>query len=274
MTRKLGVLAALWGAVGCSQNLDLDPPEADGGRVDAARGPTDGGLTDGRLPDAAAVDFRVDGGRDDAALPGCEDGDGDGRGDGCPAGPDCDDGDPRVYDGAEERCDGVDNDCDGQADERWHALGDRCEVGLGACASLEDEELFVGPTLGVTLPLFERNQGPREQAEAQVSIAAAQRDVLSARVESEQQTARRRVTEAEGLREQLVADPLEEARATLRAVEAGYLAGQLDLPDTVLLQREVLDGEAACLALLRQIAAARLDLMLATEDPALLGGAR
>ncbi|MCB9759092.1 MAG: TolC family protein [Alphaproteobacteria bacterium] len=161
-----------------------------------------------------------------------------------------------------------------EAELRRQRAASLAPLSLGAFASLEDEELFIGPTLGVTLPIFERNQGPREQAEAQVSIAAAQRDVLSARVESEQQTARRRVTEAEGLREQLVADPLEEARATLRAVEAGYLAGQLDLPDTVLLQREVLDGEAACLALLRQIAAARLDLMLATEDPALLGGAR
>ncbi|MCA9615893.1 MAG: putative metal-binding motif-containing protein, partial [Myxococcales bacterium] len=64
---------------------------------------------------------RSDGGTE----PGCVDRDGDGRGEGCSAGPDCNDDDPTQH--ADERCDGVDNDCDGIADEG----------ALGACGDCD-----------------------------------------------------------------------------------------------------------------------------------------
>ncbi|MCB9780516.1 MAG: putative metal-binding motif-containing protein [Alphaproteobacteria bacterium] len=41
----------------------------------------------------------------------------DADGDGSPAGEDCDDDDPAVFPGAEERCNGADDDCDGDIDE-------------------------------------------------------------------------------------------------------------------------------------------------------------
>jgi hypothetical protein len=62
--------------------------------------------------------------------------DGDQHGDGrCSRGDDCDDGDDRVYPGAEEVCDGVDGNCDGQSDLE--------ELGLG----------------GQTLPFLQTSEG-------------------------------------------------------------------------------------------------------------------
>ncbi len=63
----------------------------------------------------------------------CEDRDGDGRGAGCVFGPDCDDGNASIYEGAEELCDGLDNDCDRVPDNGFEQLGDECEMGQGEC---------------------------------------------------------------------------------------------------------------------------------------------
>lgn len=45
----------------------------------------------------------------------CEDEDGDSFGEGCPAGPDCNDMDPQANPGLPEQCDAVDHNCDGDA---------------------------------------------------------------------------------------------------------------------------------------------------------------
>ena len=78
-----------------------------------------------------APDDEVDAGPGDEM---CVDGDGDGFGEGCARGADCDDGDPTQT--GTEACDGRDNDCDGMADEGvTSACGDcnpDCEAsGLG-----------------------------------------------------------------------------------------------------------------------------------------------
>lgn len=146
-------------------------------------------------------------------------------------------------------------------------------VGLGLFASVEDGQTFVGPSLTVEVPLFRRNQAGRAQAGAGVDQAGASVASTTARAEAQVRTASQRQREADQLSAQLLADPVAEARAALSSIEAGYLAGEIDLPSTVLLQAEVLEGEAAAAALLGQLSRARIDLLLATEDPALVGGA-
>ena len=86
-----------------------------------------------------------------------EDNDGYGRGPSC-EGPDCDDDDPEVYAGADERCNGLDDDCDGAFDEFVVDTGEacstafpgecsrgitNCELGFSECRSLAPASLEI-----------------------------------------------------------------------------------------------------------------------------------
>lgn len=66
---------------------------------------------DGDVDGADIAAFAPNLGRTDCPV--CTDGDGDGHGVNCAAGPDCNDNDSAVYPGAPELCDGKDNQCPG-----------------------------------------------------------------------------------------------------------------------------------------------------------------
>ena len=147
-------------------------------------------------------------------------------------------------------------------------------VRVGAFVDLEGGQTFLGPSVGVELPLFNRNQVGRRQATGRLGVAAARVAAVSALAATESATSELRVAEATRLSTTVVSDPIGEARAALASIEAGYVAGEIDLSSTVLLQGVALNGETAAIQLLESIAAARLDLLLANEDDALLGGPR
>jgi hypothetical protein len=75
---------------------------------------------------------------DDGSCPSptdCVDGDGDGYGQNCASGPDCDDGNPNVHPGATELCNNVDDDCNATIDEFPVDVGQECGVsGAAPCA--------------------------------------------------------------------------------------------------------------------------------------------
>ncbi len=142
-------------------------------------------------------------------------------------------------------------------------------IGVGASMEVEHGHTFIGPTVSIALPVFNRNLAGRGDASGQVREAEGAERAVRARAVTERGTALRRVNEAHVLEAGMPDDPLSEATAALKSIEAGYLSGELDLPTTVLLQREVLAGEAAALALSGGVARARIDVLLATDDPRL-----
>lgn len=145
-------------------------------------------------------------------------------------------------------------------------------VSVGASVSVEDGETFIGPSIAATLPLFNRNQVGRRAASGEQAVAESRLAMVRARAETEQRTARRRVDEAEKLAAAMGDDALWEARAALSSIEAGVLAGEVDLSTAILLQTQVLDGQAAIVTHQGLVAEARIDLLLAFDNNALLGG--
>lgn len=91
-------------------------------------------------------------------------------GDGFNASEDCDDANPMVYPGAEERCDGLDNDCDGAIEPDGAVLLDgrypypTLDAAIGVAASGGFIELCAGTipasTVIIDRPMTIRGQGP------------------------------------------------------------------------------------------------------------------
>ncbi len=150
-----------------------DAANADGALLDAAS--LDGPLPDVELPDARVMRI-PDAGVPDVAPdgPGCVDGDGDGRGEGCRAGPDCDDGLPEVWRvqtgfrdadgdgataGAEPLCVGdalpdgyreapsVEADCDDRDPAVWRLLGVWADADRDGASFGDEQERCLGDEL-------------------------------------------------------------------------------------------------------------------------------
>jgi len=145
-------------------------------------------------------------------------------------------------------------------------------VGVGLALDQDSTETVYGPAVSLSLPLFDRNQSGRAAAKGGVRAASAQLARTESVADTERRTAEVRHQEAEALQGGLGDDLVAEGEAALESVSRGYAAGQLDLIATVLLQAEILEGQTAAISLIGRVAAARIDLMLSTEDNTLLPG--
>ncbi|MFZ5480814.1 MAG: TolC family protein [Myxococcota bacterium] len=145
-------------------------------------------------------------------------------------------------------------------------------VTLGGFYESDGGGVAAGPSLGVTLPLWHQNQAGVGEAKGQAAVARAELVAASARAEAEVRTAADANADAAETMASVPATD-EDARAALASIEAGSRSGELDLVTTILLRGEVVSGQQALSQARGDLALARITLLLATEDDALLGGA-
>jgi outer membrane protein TolC len=143
-------------------------------------------------------------------------------------------------------------------------------VTLGAFYADEGHGAVAGPSVGLTLPLWHQNQGAIGEARGGVSIAQAELDASSARAEAERRTTADAFAEAASTMAGVPGTP-EDATAALGAIEASVRSGELDLVATILLRAEVIAGQSALSEARGELALSRIRLLLAMEDPVLLG---
>lgn len=144
-------------------------------------------------------------------------------------------------------------------------------VSLGGFYEEEDGATRFGPAVELTVPLWRRNAQARAEARAAQHVALARLQNLEQVVISELQAAESLLSSMEQTAARLDVDVPTEARETLAAVSLGYQAGEFDLLAASQLRRAVLDAQQAWLQARRLQAEARVALLLARGDPALLG---
>ena len=116
---------------------------------------------------------------------------------------------------------------------------------VGALAERVPNEngMRIGPAIGFTLPLWNRNQGVVEQRRAQVQQASLQRRAVEARVRTDIETAvrayRAAVLEA-SVYESTVRQP---ARVNSALLETAFRAGKIALPTLLLLRNQLIEAE-------------------------------
>lgn len=142
-------------------------------------------------------------------------------------------------------------------------------VAIGAFFEQEGEELRIGPSVRMTVPVWQRNSDGRADAKAELRQADARLTAVELRAASETDS-RRRVVDRLATVVEGRYDVREEASAALASIALGYESGELDLLTAALLRREILDGQRAWLDGRRVLARSRIDLMLAEDNPALL----
>ena len=143
-------------------------------------------------------------------------------------------------------------------------------IALGAFAERDGADLSVGPSLGLEVPLWNRNQAEIARSAGEASLRRAEAEQAGAVAAAERERAAALTRDAQPWVALATTGLLDDASAALAEVDAGYRAGELDLSDAIQIRGEVLDGESAVLDLAGQVVHARLDFLLATEDPALL----
>ncbi len=127
----------------------------------------------------------------------------------------------------------------------------------------------IGPQFTVGIPLWTRNQGAIGAAHADLDVARAELESVRSRATAEQAVLPE-VSDyaAEALGR--LGDFEQDAREALTSIELGWTTGEIGVSEAVLLRREVLDGWVAALDARQSTVEARLELLLATEDPHLI----
>lgn len=135
-------------------------------------------------------------------------------------------------------------------------------VEIGVWAQTSPGAWVVGPSVGWTLPVWKTESAARAQAQAALSMSAADLAAVTAQAEAEraavpaQQAA---IREVEG-----VADPTGTARAALSSIAQGLSGGWLSPADAALLRGKVLDAWRRAAGL--QAAAALTTLEIAQTE--------
>ncbi|MGD2045399.1 MAG: TolC family protein [Gemmatimonadota bacterium] len=137
---------------------------------------------------------------------------------------------------------------------------------VAALATRENPALDprLGVSIGLEIPLFDRNQGLSERRRAEIVEREAARTAAELRVRTEVENALRSYELARQEVETLEAEMLDPIRQNQGLLEIAFREGKIDLASLLLLRNQLLDAELAYWAAWERREAARTELASAT----------
>ena len=121
----------------------------------------------------------------------------------------------------------------------------------------------VGPTLGLEVPLWQRNAAGRGSARGDLLVAEAELASATARASAERSASEERLRALAPLAALLGDDPAGDATAVLAGVEVAWRAGERDIAEATLLRARALEGRRAWVQARAEVAEARIAAALA-----------
>lgn len=134
-------------------------------------------------------------------------------------------------------------------------------------AKSQEIEAILGPSLSLTLPIFDQNRAQIAKARFAYQEASALLDALERGIAQETRQALDRATTAGGVATLYATDVLPQARETLELSQSAYQAGNANILTVIDAQRSLLETQRAYVTAMQSAANAMVDLERATARP-------
>ena len=132
---------------------------------------------------------------------------------------------------------------------------------------LTDQDQIINAGVGITLPIFNRNQGAKAEAAAAIEQATRLRELTELQIRAEVESAAARYRAAEAAVDVFRQGVIERSAGNVRTMRAAYEAGAFTIGDFLSERRRLVDAQRELTEALTERAAALIDFQAAIAEP-------
>lgn len=132
---------------------------------------------------------------------------------------------------------------------------------------LVDQDKLINAGVGISIPIFNRNQGAKAEAAAAIEQARRLRELTELQVRAEVESAVARYRAADAAVEVFRQGVLERSEANVRTMRAAYEAGAFTISEFLAERRRLVDAQRELTEALTERAVALIDLQAAVAEP-------
>lgn len=132
---------------------------------------------------------------------------------------------------------------------------------------LVDEDQLINAGVGISLPIFNRNQGAKAEAAAAIEQAKRLRELTESQIRAEVESAVARLRAADAAIEVFRQGVIERSAQNVRTMRAAYEAGAFTISEFLAERRRFVDAQRELTEAMTERAVALIDLQAAVAEP-------